>query len=80
MKSWPSIFLDAQAESSQPLIGFGGGLDCQHGNPCGYVGLSDCEVFGVLWEVKQGRQVCGVRDFGGKHLGKTNSGLNCGVK
>ncbi|GKD99044.1 hypothetical protein Tco_1382941, partial [Tanacetum coccineum] len=51
--SCPSKILDAQVECSQPLIGFGVGLDCQHGNPCGGVGLSDCERFGLLWEVKQ---------------------------
>ncbi|GJU48489.1 hypothetical protein Tco_1218044 [Tanacetum coccineum] len=53
MKSWPSIFLGAQAESSQPLINGGGGLDCQHGNPMWVCGVVDGEVFGVLWEVKQ---------------------------
>ncbi|GJQ92129.1 retrovirus-related pol polyprotein from transposon TNT 1-94 [Tanacetum coccineum] len=39
MKSWPSKYLDAQVESYKPLITFGVGLDCQHGNPCGGVGL-----------------------------------------
>ncbi|GJY08178.1 hypothetical protein Tco_0375232, partial [Tanacetum coccineum] len=47
--SQPSISLDAQAECSQPLIGFCVGLDCQHGNPMWGVGFKDNERFGVLW-------------------------------
>ncbi|GJR76564.1 hypothetical protein Tco_0088929 [Tanacetum coccineum] len=37
-----------------PLINFGGFMDCQHGNPMWVCGVIDGEVFGCTWEVKRG--------------------------
>ncbi|GKB58363.1 protein lutein deficient 5, chloroplastic [Tanacetum coccineum] len=59
--SQPFKILDAQAECSQPLIGFCVGLDCQHGNPMWGVGLwiwrgLDCygkSNEGDRWRVKR---------------------------
>ncbi|GJZ81691.1 hypothetical protein Tco_0646685 [Tanacetum coccineum] len=66
-KSWPSKYLDAQAESSQPLIGFGGGLDCQHGNPMWVWGLVIVRFLDVYGEsTKVIETSCGVGSLGGK--------------
>ncbi|GJT38501.1 putative reverse transcriptase domain-containing protein [Tanacetum coccineum] len=65
--SQPFKILDAQAECSQPLIGFCVGLDCQHGNPMWGVGLwiwRGLDCYGksnegdrdILWGYRIGRE------------------------